>query len=33
VPVLGICYGEQTVVQQLGGQVEAGHHRERFVSR
>jgi GMP synthase (glutamine-hydrolysing) len=28
VPVLGICYGEQTMAQQLGGQVEAGHHRE-----
>jgi GMP synthase (glutamine-hydrolysing) len=28
VPVLGICYGEQTMVSQLGGGVEAGHHRE-----
>ena len=28
VPVLGICYGEQTMAQQLGGKVEAGHHRE-----
>ncbi|GGE38071.1 GMP synthase [glutamine-hydrolyzing] [Agaricicola taiwanensis] len=28
VPVLGICYGEQTMVEQLGGGVEAGHHRE-----
>src|SRR6201990_1735188 len=28
VPVLGICYGEQTLAQQLGGTVEAGHHRE-----
>ncbi|WP_439925840.1 glutamine-hydrolyzing GMP synthase [Nitrobacter sp. JJSN] len=27
-PVLGICYGEQTMAQQLGGTVEAGHHRE-----
>ncbi len=27
-PVLGICYGEQTMVAQLGGRVEAGHHRE-----
>jgi GMP synthase (glutamine-hydrolysing) len=28
VPVLGICYGEQTMVAQLGGRVEGGHHRE-----
>jgi GMP synthase (glutamine-hydrolysing) len=28
VPVLGICYGEQTMAAQLGGQVEGGHHRE-----
>ncbi len=28
VPVLGICYGEQTMVAQLGGKVESGHHRE-----
>src|SRR5262244_183697 len=27
VPVLGICYGEQTMAHQLGGRVEAGHHR------
>ena len=27
-PVLGICYGEQTMVAQMGGGVEAGHHRE-----
>jgi GMP synthase (glutamine-hydrolysing) len=27
-PVLGICYGEQAMAQQLGGKVEAGHHRE-----
>ena len=27
-PVLGICYGEQAMAQQLGGTVEAGHHRE-----
>ena len=28
VPVLGICYGEQTICAQLGGAVEEGHHRE-----
>jgi GMP synthase (glutamine-hydrolysing) len=28
VPVLGICYGEQAMAAQLGGAVEAGHHRE-----
>ena len=27
-PVLGICYGEQTMVAQLGGGVEGGGHRE-----
>jgi GMP synthase (glutamine-hydrolysing) len=27
-PVLGICYGEQTMVEQMGGGVEGGHHRE-----
>ena len=27
-PVLGICYGEQTMCAQLGGKVEGGHHRE-----
>src|SRR5512135_831904 len=27
-PVLGICYGEMTMCEQLGGKVEAGHHRE-----
>jgi len=27
-PILGICYGEQTICAQLGGKVETGHHRE-----
>lgn len=27
-PVLGICYGEQAMVEQLGGGVEGGHSRE-----
>ena len=27
-PVLGICYGQQTMAAQLGGEVEGGHHRE-----
>ena len=28
VPVLGICYGEQTMAAQLGGKVEPSSHRE-----
>jgi GMP synthase (glutamine-hydrolysing) len=28
VPVLGICYGQMTMAEQLGGKVEGGHHRE-----
>ncbi|MFQ5534783.1 MAG: glutamine-hydrolyzing GMP synthase [Sphingomonadales bacterium] len=28
VPVLGICYGEQTMCAQLGGRVEKADHRE-----
>jgi GMP synthase (glutamine-hydrolysing) len=28
VPVLGICYGMQTMAAQLGGQVESSRHRE-----
>lgn len=28
IPVLGICYGEQTMCAQLGGVVESSNHRE-----
>ncbi|CAK7192112.1 GMP synthase [glutamine-hydrolyzing] [Commensalibacter sp. Nvir] len=28
VPILGICYGEQALCHQLGGQVEPSEHRE-----
>ncbi|MEZ5920437.1 MAG: glutamine-hydrolyzing GMP synthase [Parvularculaceae bacterium] len=28
VPILGICYGEQTICAQLGGEVETSDHRE-----
>jgi GMP synthase (glutamine-hydrolysing) len=28
IPILGICYGQQTMVEQLGGKVEGGHHCE-----
>ncbi len=27
-PVLGICYGQQTMVEQLGGKVESSDHKE-----
>ena len=27
-PVFGICYGQQTMAAQLGGEVEGGHHSE-----
>jgi GMP synthase (glutamine-hydrolysing) len=27
-PILAICYGQQTLCLQLGGEVEGGHHRE-----
>ncbi|MGL4325783.1 MAG: glutamine-hydrolyzing GMP synthase, partial [Beijerinckiaceae bacterium] len=28
IPVLGICYGQQTMAHQLGGKVEGGHAAE-----
>jgi GMP synthase (glutamine-hydrolysing) len=28
VPIMAICYGQQTTCEQLGGRVESGHHRE-----
>ncbi|MFT4013478.1 MAG: glutamine-hydrolyzing GMP synthase [Paracoccus sp. (in: a-proteobacteria)] len=28
IPVFGICYGQQVMMAQLGGRVEAGHHAE-----
>ncbi|MGY6409943.1 MAG: glutamine-hydrolyzing GMP synthase [Alkalilacustris sp.] len=28
IPILGICYGQQVMTLQLGGQVEGGHHAE-----
>lgn len=28
VPVFGICYGQQVMMQQMGGRVESGHHAE-----
>lgn len=28
IPVFGICYGQQVMMEQLGGRVEAGHHAE-----
>ncbi len=27
-PIFGICYGQQTMAAQLGGEVEGGHHSE-----
>jgi GMP synthase (glutamine-hydrolysing) len=30
IPILGICYGEQTLCQQLGGKVEASGHGAEF---
>ena len=28
VPLFGICYGQQVMMEQLGGRVESGHHAE-----
>src|SRR5690348_12946649 len=28
IPVFGICYGQQAMVAQLGGQVQSSDHRE-----
>ena len=28
IPILGICYGQQVMLHQLGGKVECGRHRE-----
>ncbi|SMO52274.1 glutamine-hydrolyzing GMP synthase [Paracoccus laeviglucosivorans] len=28
IPVFGICYGQQVMMEQLGGRVESGHHAE-----
>ena len=28
IPLFGICYGQQIMMEQLGGQVETGRHRE-----
>ena len=30
VPILGICYGQQVIMQMLGGQVERGHDTAEF---
>ncbi len=30
VPILGICYGQQMMMQQLGGQVDSGHGTAEF---
>ena len=32
VPILGICYGQQTLAAQLGGKVEGGHAAEFVVN-
>ena len=28
VPIFGVCYGQQVMMEQLGGRVESGHHAE-----
>ncbi|MHC6595283.1 glutamine amidotransferase-related protein, partial [Arthrobacter sp. C152] len=28
VPVMGICYGQQVMIEQLGGRVDTGHSGE-----
>ena len=33
VPVLGICYGMQTMAQQLGGTVESSNKREFLLTK
>ncbi|MEO0881081.1 MAG: GMP synthase (glutamine-hydrolyzing), partial [Pseudomonadota bacterium] len=30
VPILGICYGQQVMMQELGGRVERGHGTAEF---
>ena len=30
VPILGICYGQQVMMHQLGGRVESGHGTAEF---
>ena len=30
IPLLGICYGQQVMMHQLGGKVETGHGTAEF---